>query len=80
VLGQQRRGLDLARDIGYRLLKAAAAAAARIRVIHSPRASPALRDRAQRAVPRSASDLYLEKYLVSPRHIEIQSMGHRFGK
>ena len=77
------QALSLATDIGFPVvLKAAAGGGGKgIRVIHSPeqlqRAYETARTEARAAF--GIPDLYLEKYLVNPRHVEIQVMGDRFG-
>ena len=83
VLESADHATSLAVEIGFPVvLKALAGGGGKgIRVITSPdelaRAYETARSEAR--VSFGNGDLYLEKYLVSPRHVEIQVMGDRFG-
>jgi acetyl-CoA carboxylase biotin carboxylase subunit len=83
VLASSDEAASLAAEIGFPVvLKAAAGGGGKgIRVINTAddlkRAYETAR--AEALASFGIPDLYLEKYLVSPRHIEIQVMGDRFG-
>ncbi len=83
VLESLEHAESLARDLGYPVvLKAAAGGGGKgIRVINSAEQLHRSYEMA-RTESRAAfgiPDLYMEKYLVSPRHVEFQIMGDRFG-
>lgn len=83
ILGSADEALSLAKEIGFPVvLKAAAGGGGKgIRVITAAEdlARSYETARAEARAAFGVPDLYLEKYLVSPRHIEIQVMGDRFG-
>jgi acetyl-CoA carboxylase biotin carboxylase subunit len=76
-------GVGLARTIGYPvILKASAGGGGRgMRVAHNERELAhhyeVARNEAEKAF--GSSEIYLEKYLVAPRHIEFQIFGDRHG-
>ena len=73
-----------AEEIGYPvIIKAAAGGGGRgMRVVESPKRLDELFHQAQHeaAVSFHSSDVYLEKYVQRPRHIEFQVLGDRHGK
>jgi len=73
----------LAAQIGYPvMLKAAAGGGGRgMRVVKRPEDLPALFDQAQQeaAAAFTCPDLYLEKFIASPRHIEFQVLADEHG-
>ncbi len=83
VVESEERALEIAKDIGYPvLIKATAGGGGRgMRVA----ASPAEFSQAFRTAQREAEaafgvkDVYIEKYLESPRHIEFQILGDHHG-
>ena len=83
VLESVDQAQSLAQEIGFPVvLKAAAGGGGKgIRLVESfdqlARAYETARTEARSAF--GVPDLYLEKYLVNPRHVEIQVMGDRFG-
>jgi len=83
VLGGPDEALELARQVGYPvMLKAAAGGGGRgMRVVTSPGDLPALFTQAQQEAAASFScpDMYLEKFIKSPRHIEFQVLADEHG-
>jgi len=83
VLENERQALALAAEIGYPvIIKAIAGGGGKgMRVVHEqtylPKAFLIARAEADSAFGNSG--LYLEKYLVRPRHVEFQIVGDRFG-
>lgn len=74
---------EIARQIGYPvLLKAAAGGGGRgMRLVHGPEELPDLFHQAQQEAEAAFScpDLYLEKYIAAPRHIEFQVLADEYG-
>ncbi len=83
VLADPEEALEIASSIGYPvMLKAAAGGGGRgMRVVHSESELPALLVQAQSeaAAAFSCGDVYMEKLLVGPRHIEFQILGDEHG-
>jgi pyruvate carboxylase len=73
----------IAEKLGYPvLLKAAKGGGGRgMRVVHSPEELPAQLEQAQRESQAAfgSSDVFLEKYIQRPRHIEVQLLGDKHG-
>jgi acetyl-CoA carboxylase biotin carboxylase subunit len=83
IIESEEKALKLAQDVGYPvLIKAAAGGGGRgMRVCHTPGdLGPAFRT-AQREAEAAfgVGDVYLEKYLSAPRHIEFQILGDHHG-
>ena len=77
------KALKVAKEIGYPvMIKATAGGGGRgMRIVESPDdLGPALRT-AQREAEAAfgVGDVYIEKYVVSPRHIEFQVLGDHYG-
>jgi len=84
VVNTEAEALEIAERIGYPVMvKAAAGGGGRgMRIVTAPRE---LAHAIQTAQNEAASafgcpDVYLEKYITSPRHIEFQVMGDQHGK
>src|SRR5437879_3425465 len=77
------KALKVAKDIGYPIIiKATAGGGGRgMRVVRSPSELPHAFKTAQREAEAAfgVGDLYLEKYVDSPRHIEFQILGDHHG-
>jgi acetyl-CoA carboxylase biotin carboxylase subunit len=77
------KALKIARDIGYPIIiKATAGGGGRgMRVVRSPSDLPHAFKTAQREAEAAfgVGDVYLEKYVDSPRHIEFQILGDHHG-
>src|SRR5207302_5334963 len=77
------KALKVAKDIGYPIIiKATAGGGGRgMRVVRSPSELPNAFKTAQREAEAAfgVGDLYLEKYVDSPRHIEFQILGDHHG-
>jgi acetyl-CoA carboxylase biotin carboxylase subunit len=77
------KALKLAKDIGYPVIvKATAGGGGRgMRVVRAPAELSNAVKTAQREAEAAfgVGDVYLEKYVESPRHIEFQILGDRFG-
>jgi acetyl-CoA carboxylase biotin carboxylase subunit len=81
------RDLDEARETAARfgypvLLKAAAGGGGKgMRVVRAPDELPALLEAARREAKNAFGDdaVYVEKYIVGPRHVEIQVLGDTYG-
>jgi acetyl-CoA carboxylase biotin carboxylase subunit len=83
VLGSQGEALEWARSVGFPVIvKASAGGGGRgMRVIRSETELPQLFHAAQSeaAAAFGNGDLYLEKFIERPRHIEFQVLGDSFG-
>ncbi|HET7100955.1 MAG TPA: acetyl-CoA carboxylase biotin carboxylase subunit [Terriglobia bacterium] len=84
VLGSEAEALKAAKKIGYPVMvKASAGGGGKgMRIIKSARELPGLLQMAQSEAEAAfgSSDVYLEKYISSPRHIEFQVMADQYGK
>jgi acetyl-CoA carboxylase biotin carboxylase subunit len=84
ILRHARDALETAREIGYPvMLKAAAGGGGRgMRVVRSAREMPPLfaPAQAEAAAAFSCGDMYLEKLVEDPRHIEFQVLGDPHGR
>jgi acetyl-CoA carboxylase biotin carboxylase subunit len=84
VLSSADEALSLAKDIGYPvMLKASAGGGGRgLRIVRSESELPSLLVQAQSeaAAAFSNGDVYMEKLMESPRHIEFQVLGDEYGK
>ncbi len=84
VIGTEAEALKAADQIGYPVMvKAAAGGGGRgMRIVRSPDELPSLLQTAQNEAEASfgSSNVYLEKYIASPRHIEFQVLGDSHGK
>ncbi|TAM79119.1 MAG: acetyl-CoA carboxylase biotin carboxylase subunit [Acidobacteria bacterium] len=84
VLTSEEEALGAADEIGYPVMvKAAAGGGGKgMRIINSPAELPNLLQMAQNEAEASfgSSDVYLEKYISSPRHIEFQVMADTHGR
>jgi len=83
VLASPQEGIEIARQIGYPvILKASAGGGGRgMRVVNQPDELPLLFAQAQQEAGAafSSADLYLEKYIAAPRHIEFQILADEHG-
>jgi len=83
VLGSADEALKLAAGVGYPvILKASAGGGGRgMRVVHTPGDLPALLSQAQTEAGAafSCADMYLEKFIGAPRHIEFQVLADQHG-
>ena len=84
VLASEEEALEAAGKIGYPVMvKAAAGGGGKgMRIINSPDELPMLVQMAQNEAEAAfgSSDVYLEKYISAPRHIEFQVMADQQGK
>jgi acetyl-CoA carboxylase biotin carboxylase subunit len=84
VIRSETAALEEAERAGYPVIvKAAAGGGGRgMRVVRTPRELPhAIQTAQSEAVASFGSpDVYLEKYIESPRHIEFQVLGDQYGK
>jgi acetyl-CoA carboxylase, biotin carboxylase subunit len=84
VLGKKEEVLEAAEKIGYPVMvKAAAGGGGKgMRIVNAPDEMPNLLQVAQNEAEASfgSSEVYLEKYISSPRHIEFQIMADGNGK
>src|SRR5512146_1043268 len=84
VLGSEEEALEAAKKIGYPVMvKASAGGGGKgMRIVKSAKELPGLLQMAQSEAEASfgSSDVYLEKYISSPRHIEFQVMADEHGK
>ncbi|HEY3637595.1 MAG TPA: acetyl-CoA carboxylase biotin carboxylase subunit [Rhizomicrobium sp.] len=83
VLQSPEEALEVAEQIGYPvILKASAGGGGRgMRVVHAAADLPGLFMQAQQEAGAafSAPDVYLEKFIPAPRHIEFQILADEFG-
>ena len=83
VLKTPEEALELAEEIGYPvILKASAGGGGRgMRVVTQPGELPSLFAQAQNEAGAafSSPDVYLEKFIAAPRHIEFQVLGDEHG-
>src|SRR5690606_1771796 len=79
----EERALKVAKDIGYPVIvKATAGGGGRgMRVVRAPSELGAAVKTAQREAEAAfgVGDVYLEKYVESPRHVEFQILADSFG-
>ena len=84
ILASVEEALAAAENVGYPVMvKAAAGGGGKgMRIINSAEELPGLLQMAQNEAEASfgSSDVYLEKYIPSPRHIEFQVMADHHGK
>jgi len=84
VIPSEAVALKEAERIGYPVMvKAAAGGGGRgMRIVQSPEGMPHLLQTAQNEAAASfgTPDVYLEKYITSPRHIEFQVLGDQHGR
>jgi len=84
VIRSQAMALEEADKTGYPVMvKAAAGGGGRgMRIVHSPEEMPRALETAQNEAAASfgTPDVYLEKYIEFPRHIEFQVIGDQHGK
>ena len=84
IVGTIEQGMSIAKDIGYPvILKATAGGGGKgMRIVHEPSGFKKAWDDAKReSGPAFGNDqLYLEKFVEEPRHIEIQIVGDHTGK
>jgi acetyl-CoA carboxylase biotin carboxylase subunit len=84
VVKTEREAREVAKRIGYPVMvKAAAGGGGRgMRIVAAPSELPHAIQTAQNeaAAAFACPDVYLEKYIASPRHIEFQVMGDQHGK
>ncbi|MGE3508159.1 MAG: acetyl-CoA carboxylase biotin carboxylase subunit [Vicinamibacterales bacterium] len=82
-IDSEDKALKLAKDIGYPVIvKATAGGGGRgMRVVRTPAELPTAVKTAQREAEAAfgVPDVYIEKYVESPRHIEFQILGDQFG-
>ncbi len=82
-LESEEKALKIAKEIGYPvIIKATAGGGGRgMRVVRSPGELPHAFKTAQREAEAAfgVADVYVEKYVESPRHIEFQVLGDHFG-
>jgi acetyl-CoA carboxylase biotin carboxylase subunit len=83
IVESAEQALELAQEIGYPILiKASAGGGGRgMRVAQSANELPALLAQAQQEAEAAFScpDVYLEKFITAPRHIEFQVLGDEHG-
>ena len=83
VLQSPEEALEVAEQIGYPvILKASAGGGGRgMRVVHKPEDLTALFQQAQQEAGAafSSQDVYLEKFISAPRHIEFQVLADQLG-
>src|SRR6187551_2267374 len=83
VVESEAKALSVAKDIGYPvIIKAVAGGGGRgMRIVRTPAELPNLLRTAQREAEAAFGngDVYVEKYLENPRHIEFQILGDHHG-
>ena len=83
-IDNEEKALKLARDIGYPVIvKATAGGGGRgMRIVRAPAELSHAVKTAQREAEAAfgVGDVYIEKYVESPRHIEFQILGDHFGQ
>lgn len=83
VLKSSSQGLEIAREIGFPvIIKASAGGGGKgMRIVHDEKSFENAFQTAKGEAEASFgnAEVYLEKYLESPRHVEIQIMGDQFG-
>jgi acetyl-CoA carboxylase, biotin carboxylase subunit len=83
VLTSAEEGLEIAKQIGYPvIIKASAGGGGRgMRIVREAAELPAQFTQAQQEALAafSCADVYLEKYVVAPRHIEFQVLADTYG-
>ncbi|HSW49872.1 MAG TPA: acetyl-CoA carboxylase biotin carboxylase subunit [Bryobacteraceae bacterium] len=83
ILGSVDEGLQIAKEIGYPvILKATAGGGGRgMRIVRDASELPSNLAQAQQEAMAAFScpDVYLEKYVVAPRHIEFQVLADNYG-
>jgi acetyl-CoA carboxylase, biotin carboxylase subunit len=83
ILGSEGEALEWAREVGFPvLIKASAGGGGRgMRIVRNEEELPALFKAAQSeaAAAFGNGDLYLEKFIERPRHIEFQVLGDQYG-
>src|SRR5262249_52354372 len=83
VLSSAEEAVETARSIGYPVIvKASAGGGGRgMRIVRDDSEMPALFAQAQQEAGASfsSSDVYLEKFIEAPRHIEFQVLGDEYG-
>jgi acetyl-CoA carboxylase, biotin carboxylase subunit len=84
IVRAEGQALDEAQSVGYPIMvKAAAGGGGRgMRVAYSPDELPTVLQTAQSEADAAfgSPDVYFEKYIASPRHIEFQVIGDAYGK
>jgi acetyl-CoA carboxylase biotin carboxylase subunit len=79
----EEQALKVAKDIGYPvIIKATAGGGGRgMRVVEAPADLPQALKMAQREAEAAfgIGDVYVEKYVIAPRHIEFQVLGDHYG-
>lgn len=84
VVATEEEARSAAEEIGYPVMvKAAAGGGGRgMRIVHSADEMPQLLQTAQNEAQASfgSPDVYLEKFIAAPRHIEFQVLGDQHGK
>ena len=83
IIEDTGRALEIAEKIGYPVIvKASAGGGGKgMRVVHSPEnlIKSVQTARSESKAAFGCSDVYMEKYLEEPRHIEFQILGDRYG-
>jgi acetyl-CoA carboxylase biotin carboxylase subunit len=83
VLKSPEEALELAAEIGYPvILKASAGGGGRgMRIVNQPSELPSLLAQAQQEASAAfgSGDMYLEKFIGAPRHIEFQLLADEYG-
>ncbi|MEA2042074.1 MAG: acetyl-CoA carboxylase biotin carboxylase subunit [Bacteroidota bacterium] len=83
VIDSPEEGLEIAKEMGFPVMvKATAGGGGKgMRVVNSAEEFPKLWDDAQKEALAGFDngDLYIEKFITNPRHIEIQVIGDQYG-